>query len=148
MKHINNRFFLLIFSCLLVLTAQADDLVEAAQHIGSAIDDIDVAVQSTDQAVQNIDQATADVTDALDTISLDRQQQFLKKMDSDRKERILARVAKIINGIFNIVRDPRDASNVGDNVSEMVGGIITIAVEAIKEKKENKKDIAEIYHRI
>lgn len=57
---------------------------------------------------------------------------------NSRKERIMAHVAKIVSGIFNIARDPHNAHNVGDSVGNMVQGIINITVDAIKDRKEKK----------
>lgn len=61
-----------------------------------------------------------------------------EQQPNPRKERIIAHVAKIISGILNIARDPHNAQSVGDSVGTMVQGIISITVDAIKDKKEKQ----------
>jgi hypothetical protein len=121
----------------------SEHALDTVDHTHSALQNMREAIQSAIALLMHyfysyIGSDTTEATPSEKEIRAQLMHRNGEQQLDSRKEKILAQVAKIISGVFNIARDPHNAHNVGDSVGNMVHGIINITVDAIK-NRENKK---------
>jgi len=82
------------------------------------------------------DQTTRDYIDATHEINtLDGQKQSNK---NDHVEQlVLGSFASIVQNFFSIVQNPHDTAHVGANITQMLAGIVNVAVEVMKNLPED-----------